>query len=191
MAPLANVAQLYVIQGQTSAAIKKLEDALKNKPDNVTVCLLLGQLYHRSKEYAKAVNMYEKVLEKQPGNWAVANDLAFLLAEQGKSGKQLDRARDLAQKALAARPNEPSIQDTLGWVYYKQGDMNHASDLVEKAYAKMANSPAINYHMGMISYKAGRLAEAKELPDKGSQIRRDLRRKGRGPRDAGKIMKTV
>lgn len=157
-----NVAQLYVIQGQTSAAIKKLEDAAKNKPDNVTVCLLLGQLYHRGKEYDKAVKMYEKVLEKQPGNWGVANDLAFLLAEQGKTGKQLDRARDLAQKALAAHPNEPSIQDTLGWVYYKQGDMNHASDLVEKAYAKMGNSPAINYHMGMISYKAGRLAEAKE-----------------------------
>jgi Tfp pilus assembly protein PilF len=91
----------------------------------------------------------------------VSNDLAFLLAEQGKSGKQLDRARDLAQKALNAHPNETSIQDTLGWVYYKQGDMKHASDLIEKAYAKSANSPAINYHMGMVSYKAGKLADAK------------------------------
>jgi Flp pilus assembly protein TadD len=106
--------------------------------------------------------MYEKVLEKQPGNWGAANDLAFLLAGQGSSGKQLNRARDLAQKALTARPNEPSIQDTLGWVYYKQGDMDHASEFIEKAYAKMANSPAVNYHMGMVSYKAGRLAEAKD-----------------------------
>jgi Flp pilus assembly protein TadD len=162
MAPLANVAQLYVIQGQTGAAIKRLDDALKNKPDNMTIRLLLGQLYHKSKEYAKAVSMYEKVLEKQPANWAVANDLAFLLAEQGNSGKQLDRARDLAQKALAARPNEPSIEDTLGWVYYKQGDTNRALELIEKAYAQMASSPTINYHMGMVLYKAGRLAEAKD-----------------------------
>lgn len=161
MVPLANLAQLYVAQGQTGAAIKRLNDTLKSKPDNMTVCLLLGQLYHKNKEYPAAVNMYEKVLEKQPANWAVANDLAFLLAEQGKSGKQLDRARDLAQKALTARPNEPSIQDTLGWVYFKQGDMNRASDLIAKAYAKMTNSPAVNYHMGMVSYKAGKLAEAK------------------------------
>ena len=90
MTPLANLAQLYVAQGQTGAAIAKLDDALKKKPQNVTICLLLGQLYHKSKEYAKATEMYEKVLQLQPGNWALENDLAFILAEQDKSSKDLE-----------------------------------------------------------------------------------------------------
>ena len=163
MAPLADLAQLYVMQGQTGAAIARLDDALKKKPENMTICLLLGQLYHKSKEYAKATEMYEKVLEQAAGQLGRGERSGLYPCRAGQiSGRQLDRARDLAQKALNARPNEPSIQDTLGWVYYKQGDMNRASDFIEKAYAKMANSPAVNYHMGMVSYKAGKLAEAKD-----------------------------
>jgi Flp pilus assembly protein TadD len=105
---------------------------------------------------------YEKILQKFPDNWAAQNDLAFLLCEQGKSGKDLDRAFTLAQKALTAHPDEASTQDTLGWIYYKRGDLNHAEDLIGKAYARMANNPVVTYHMGMVSFKAGKLTEAKD-----------------------------
>ena len=88
-----------------------------------------------------------------PTTGPAQNDLAFLLCEQGKSGKDLDRALTLAQKALAAHPDEASTQDTLGWIYYKRGDLNHASDLIEKAYARMANNPVVTYHMGMVSIR--------------------------------------
>ncbi len=159
--PLRNLAQLYVIQGQTDMAVKRLEDRLKSAPDDVNTRFVVAQLYNMSRKYAEAMDAYEKILQKLPDNWAAENDLAFLLCEQGKSGKDLERALTLAQKAVNARPDEPSTEDTLGWVYYKRGDLNHASDLIGKAYLKAGDNPVIAYHMGMVSYKAGKPAEAK------------------------------
>ena len=159
--PLRNLAQLYVVQGQTDTAVSRLEERLKSQPDDVNARFIVAQLYNMSHKYASAMDAYEKILQKLPDNWAAENDLAFLLCEQGKSGKDLTRALTLAQKAIGVRPDEPSLQDTLGWVYYKQGDLNHASDLIGKAYLKMADNPVIAYHMGMVSYKAGKPAEAK------------------------------
>jgi len=142
-------------------AVKRLEDRLKSAPDDVNARFIVALLYNMTHKYALAMDAYEKILQKLPDNWAAENDLAFLLCEQGKSGKDLTRAMSLAQKAVNARPEEPSAQDTLGWVYFKQGDLNHASDLIGKAYLKLADNPVIAYHMGMVSYKAGKPAEAK------------------------------
>ena len=185
--PLSNLARLYVVEGQTTTAIKKLEEAVKSKPDNVTACLLLGRLYVRTKAFDKAVAMYEKVIERQPGNWMVSNDLAFLLADRAKSKNDLTRAHDLAQKALNARPNEPSIEDTLGWICYKQGDTNNAADLVGKAYGRMFSNPTVNYHMGMIAYKAGRIAEAKQYLAKATNSNEEFDGKEDAQKTLGKL----
>ncbi len=162
LSPLRNLAQLYVVEGQTDTAIKRMEERAKSAPDDLNARFLLAQLYGMSHQYPSAIDAYEKILQKVPDNWAAENDLAFLLCEQGKSGKDLERAFTLAQKALTAHPDEASIQDTMGWVYYKRGDLNHASDLIGKAYARMANNPVVTYHMGMVSFKAGKLTEAKD-----------------------------
>jgi len=168
-APLDNLTKLYVVQGQTATAGKNLEAKIKAKPDNVNAYRLLAQVYVIGEEYDKATSTYEKILEKEPGNRMAANDLAYLLSERGASKKDLTRARELAEKALTDQPNEPSVQDTAGWVYFRQGDVNRASDLIAKAHKLLPDNPDVNYHMGMILYKAGRLAEAKQYLTKAVQ----------------------
>ena len=135
---------------------------MKDRADNVEAYVLLAKVHLRSGEYAMAEEAYEKALEKQPDNWVIANDLAYLLAEKATSKKDLDRALKIALKALEVRPGDPNIQDTAGWVYYREGDTNRAQELVGKAHAQLADRPPINYHLGMIWYKMGRLAQAKE-----------------------------
>jgi tetratricopeptide (TPR) repeat protein len=165
-APLSSLAQVYVMQGRGAAAVKSLEDRLKAEPGNASVQVMLAKLCTRNGDYKKAIGVYEELLRKQPGNWAVANDLAFLLADVDGSQKSLDRARNLVEKALGARPDEPTILDTAGWIAYRRGETDRALDLVQKAYLKLVNDPTINYHMGMISYKAGKPAQAKDYLSK-------------------------
>ena len=47
-----------------------------------------------------------------------ANNLAWMFAE---TGENLDMALQLAQAATRRVPEQPEIQDTLGWIYYKKG----------------------------------------------------------------------
>ena len=46
-----------------------------------------------------------------------ANNVAWVLAEHGGN---IDEALNWAQVAKEKMPQDPSIMDTLGWIYYKK-----------------------------------------------------------------------
>jgi len=122
----------------------------------------LAYIFQESGEADKAVAVYEKALEKHPNLWIAANNLAALLSEGPDFEKDLDRALALAKRAQTLRSGEPSIQDTLGWIYYRKGDVSQALEYLEKALAREPENPIFNYHMGMALYKSGRIIEARE-----------------------------
>jgi tetratricopeptide (TPR) repeat protein len=158
-APHNNLAVLFLMQGKKDEAISGLETAIKANPDNLAAYLSIAQIYVQGKEYKKAIETYERVLARKPDLWVAENDLAFIMAE---SGGNLEKALTMAQKALTQRPEEPSVLDTVGWIYFKKGDTVKAIEYLELARAKTADSPVINYHLGMAYAKTGRTAQAKE-----------------------------
>jgi tetratricopeptide (TPR) repeat protein len=107
-----------------------------------------------------AISEYEQALKANPESWRVANDLAFLL---GESSKDINRAVSLAEKARTLKPEELTVQDTLGWLYLKKGDTAKALEVLKPVQAKAPEAAVINYHLGMALYKAGKPQEAKEL----------------------------
>ena len=143
-------------------AIEKFEAALKANPNNMAAYLGLGYLYQNSGKKYEAVAAYEKALKRQPNYWIAANNIAALLSEPPNSKKDLDRALELARHAQTLRPDEPTIQDTLGWTYYQMGDFAQAVDHLDKALAKHPEESVFNYHMGMALYKSGKKEAAKE-----------------------------
>ena len=101
-----------------------------------------------------------------------------------QTGGDLDKALGLAQKALAQRPEEPSVLDTVGWVYYKKTDTAKAVEYLEKARAKSADDPSVNYHLGMAYAKAGKKEQAKEYLKKALAAGREFQ----GKADAEKAL---
>jgi tetratricopeptide (TPR) repeat protein len=168
--PNNNLARLYLSQGKQKEAVEKFEAALKNNPaspdafygENPTAYLSLGFIYQQNREDEKAIQIYERALERNPNLWVAANNLAALLSGKSGSAEDLERALTLAKRAYLFRSEEPAVLDTLGWIYYQKGDMNQALDLIEKALAGDPENPALNYHMGMVLYKTGRTDEARE-----------------------------
>jgi len=61
------------------------------------------------------------------------------------------------------------LLDTLGWVYYRKGDLSQAATFIGRAIQKASNVPVINYHMGMVFYKQGKMEEAKEYLRKATE----------------------
>jgi tetratricopeptide (TPR) repeat protein len=133
------------------------------------------------------LNELEQAYKRNPASWRVCNDLAYLLSEKSQSAASLDRALMLAQKAQTLSPEELTVSDTLGWVYYKKGDFKRALEVIAKIQAAAPGSPVLNYHLGMAQYKAGKIPEAKESLKKSLASNEQFA----GRNEAEKIIKTL
>jgi tetratricopeptide (TPR) repeat protein len=89
---------------------------------------LRGICAESRKDAQAALQAHRKALELSPKDPVFANNLASLMAEQGKD---LDEARRLADLAVAADPENVQYRDTLGWVYYRRGDQNRARQIYQ------------------------------------------------------------
>lgn len=83
--------QIYVALHQMDAAIPLLTDALAAKPDLLEPRKALGQVWAEKKEFAKALECYRAVEERDPSD----EQIHFLLAQAYTAmGKQDDAARE-------------------------------------------------------------------------------------------------
>jgi Flp pilus assembly protein TadD len=66
----------------------------------------------------------------------------------------------MIEQAVAARPNDGYITDSLGWVFYRLGRYDEAVQQMEKAAALNPVDPVINDHLGDVYWAVGRRREA-------------------------------
>jgi tetratricopeptide (TPR) repeat protein len=102
---------------------------------------------------------YRAALDNNPELAPAANNLAWILADRGE---KLNEALALAQKAKAKFPDNGSITDTLGWVYYKKGLYDNALTEFNEAIEKLPENPTVRYHLGLAYYKKGQNDRAKQ-----------------------------
>ena len=67
----------------------------------------------------------------------------------------------MIEKALAARPNDPQIIDSMGWSLYLRGRYEDAARYMERAVSLLPSDPAVNDHLGDIYWRLGRKTEAR------------------------------
>jgi tetratricopeptide (TPR) repeat protein len=78
---------------------------------------MVGMIFQVQGRESDARRVYERVVSLNPRAAVASNNLAYMYAEDSSN---LDQALNLAQAAKAAIPNDPDVDDTLGWVYYKR-----------------------------------------------------------------------
>src|SRR6185437_345721 len=79
------------------------------------------------------IKLYNKYIKMDPQNAMGYNDMAFIYADQTHNYKQ---AYIYAKKAFDLKPADPNILDTLGWVYYRQGNYPMALKYVKASVDK-------------------------------------------------------
>ena len=87
-----------------------------------------------------------------------ANNLAYILAE---ANRDLNDALKFAQAAKAKMPDDPSVMDTLGWVYYRKGIYDSAIAEFRGSLAKAPDNATVGYHLGLAYAKKGETAKAR------------------------------
>lgn len=121
----------------------------------------LAAAYGAKGQVDKQIGILEKLVAAAPQAAGPSNDLAYLLAERGQD---LDRALDLARRAVRVAPQNATIADTLGFVYLKRGLPYAALAQFNTAAGLMSahdDRALIHYHRSLALSALGKKKEAK------------------------------
>ncbi len=157
----AELGDLMMEKGDFGSAERQYAEIRKMAPGDPFGYFKMSAFYIARRNWAMAIAELEKVLRINPNLWGPMNDLAFLLCDHGRGGRDLDKALALARRAGSISRGNPLIFDTLGWIQYRRGDMGHAIGWLGKALAKNSGDPVVNYHLGMAYYRAGNPGKAR------------------------------
>jgi tetratricopeptide (TPR) repeat protein len=100
-----------------------------------------------------------RVIKMKPDYAHAYNALGYTLADKTD---RLAEAKDLIEKAYKLSPDDPFILDSLGWVYYRMGQMQMALTHLQNAYGARPD-PEIAAHLGEVLWSAGKHDEAQKI----------------------------
>jgi len=146
-------------------SLELLQLGLQNNPANLFLQVLKAETYRQSNDLTNTIETYRNALKDNPQSDVVANNLASLLSESS-SEELLNEAKVIAERFRDSRV--PYFQDTLGWIYYKVGDINNALYFLESAVESLDN-PEFNYHLGLAYIASGNTTQAKASLEKATR----------------------
>jgi tetratricopeptide (TPR) repeat protein len=111
-------------QGQTAAAIDKLNAYINNNPKNAQALFMKGVMLAEQGRRDEAIKVFTDVTEKFPNLPEPYNNLAVLYADQG----QFDKARKSLETAIKTHPSYATAHENLGDIYARM-----ASEAYDKA----------------------------------------------------------
>ena len=141
-----------------------------------------GIAHEREKQWPDAEADFRTALELSPDQPAVLNYLGYSYVEMKSN---LDEALAMIERAVAARPEDGPIIDSLGWALYRLGRYKEAVGHMEKAVELMPVDSIVNDHLGDVYWAVGREREAEfqwkralsfepETEEEAARIRRKL-----------------
>jgi len=118
----------------------------------------LSAIYVHLDQFEKGEQILEDILQAEPENTQANNDLGYLWADRNKN---LDQAKSMVGKALAAEPENAAYLDSMAWVLYRLGQFAEAKEHLLKAIEKPRGEDATIWdHLGDIRDKLGEREEA-------------------------------
>jgi len=153
--------EVLLLSGNPAGAEQFASTWLKEHAKDNAFRLHLAQTAMMRKDYSAAAQHYRKVLDHQPNNAQVLNNLAWASAHLKDP-----RAIGYAEQAYKLAPNHPAIMDTLGTMLVEQGDITRGVELLRKAAALAPQMPEIRLSLAKGHIKAGQKdAARKELDE--------------------------
>jgi putative PEP-CTERM system TPR-repeat lipoprotein len=151
---------VLVAGGSSGEADRFAEGWLKDHAKDLQFRLYLAEGATARKDYASASKHYRVLVDAQPNNPAVLNNLAWSLS-QNKDPKAIE----YAEKANKLAPDQPALMDTLGVLLVDKGETARGLELLQKAVSLAPQSAAIRFNLAKSLVKAGKKDEAKKELD--------------------------
>lgn len=158
-------AELYMREQRYVPAITAFTRALQVVPNDPDLLYGRGMAYAEAGQIDLAVQDFRSLLRVKPNDVDASNALGYTLAD---ANRDLPEAERLIAVARAARPNDPSIADSWGWVQYRMGHLQQAAQVLRGAW-QSSKQADIGVHLGEVLWKQGDRQDAQQVFD---QVRR-------------------
>ncbi|HEY7378072.1 MAG TPA: tetratricopeptide repeat protein [Steroidobacteraceae bacterium] len=153
--------RLMADEGDASAALELIEQAAARYPDNQGLQYARSQMLERVDRVDDAVTELRGLVKQRPGDPVAMNALGYTLADHSL---ELREARSLITKSLDMTPDSPAIQDSMGWVLFKQTQYKDAMKWLTRAYADDKDAE-IAAHLGETLWALGQQTQARAVWD--------------------------
>jgi len=166
-------AQVFAAQPSSSVAIRAYESARRagranadaqlrrwhaDHPDDSPTSFALASVELEGGNLPEAERLYESVIATNPNHAATLNNLAWIYGE-----RRDPRALELGERALTAAPDNPSIADTVGWLYVQNGNATRGLPLLARAAGALPEELDVHYHWAVALAETGDTAGAVDI----------------------------
>ena len=159
--PMARLGDLLRVRQRFPEAVAAYDAALSRAGDQGAASWPLlyarGIALERAGQWPRAEADFKRALQLVPEQPYVLNYLGYTWVERGE---HLAEARGMLERAMALRPQDGTIADSLGWALFKLGDLPNATKWLERAAELESRNATINDHLGDAYWAAGRRREA-------------------------------
>ncbi len=140
-------------------AYRFLQDSVANNPDDVDMRYDLAMAAEKVDKLDEMERQLRLVIAQKPDYHNAYNALGYSLADRKL---RLPEARELVKKALEFAPADPFIQDSLGWVEFRSGNLALALQILQGAYQSRQDAE-IAAHLGEVMWSLGQQEQARAV----------------------------
>jgi uncharacterized protein (TIGR03790 family) len=147
-------------RGDSEGALDALKKASTADSASTFVWHALAIAHERRGDHAESAADYRQILALNATDVVALNNLAYNLTVHD------NRPRDAyayAARAAALTRNNPTVDDTLGWIHHLLGDNAQALVLLDRASRSLPNNAEVQFHAAVVYAATGRLHEAAQL----------------------------
>jgi tetratricopeptide (TPR) repeat protein len=159
-------AELHGRHDDPARAIDAFSRGLKVLPDERRLLYGRALLYEDQDRIPECEADLRRLVELAPDDADALNALGYTLADRTD---RHDEAYALIDKALKAKPDEPAIIDSMGWVQYRRGKLDEALKHLKRAF-ELQPDAEIAAHLGEVLWVSGQRDEARATWAKGREI---------------------
>ncbi len=153
------------------------QQAVQAYPSNEQLLYDYGLFLDLGGKKKQALTVMRKLLKVNPDHVGALNYVGYAWAE-GKVN--LNKAFLYLTRAKELKPEEGCVHDSLGWVYYRQGNLSEALKTLEEAARLAPDDPAVFDHLGEVHLAAGRKEEAVQAWRQALELHRAKAAAGQG-----------
>lgn len=151
--------QAYLASGEIQAGVQYLERRIASQspgPGRDRLKKALAEGYLRLGDLQRAEGIYEALINAGSKDPQVFNNLSMIRLGQGADG-----AMSLARTAHELAPENPAINDTLGWILVKAGRPAEGLPYLRNASLREASNRGVRFHIAVALLALGREEEAR------------------------------
>lgn len=152
-------AQLLREAKQLEAAYQVLAGGLEKLPNHPNLLYVAGMLADQVGKHDEFEQMMRKVIEIQPDHAQAYNALGYSLLDRNE---RIEEGMQLVEKANQLAPDDSAVIDSVGWGYYRLGNLSKSLEFLRRAYSANPD-PEIAAHLGEVLWAHGDKEQAQKI----------------------------